>query len=100
MNRAITLSPVDFGIGEGLRTEARQRRLVAAGASRTMKSKHLTGRAVDVVAYLDGHVRWDWPLYAQIAAAVKEAAKQEGLRVTWGGDWKSLKDGPHYELKN
>src|SRR5690606_19512588 len=68
---AIALSPVDFMITEGLRTKARQAALVKAGASRTWRSRHLTGHAIDVAALVDGQVRWDWPLYPRIAAAFK-----------------------------
>lgn len=96
--RAAALSAVDFRITEGLRTLERQKDLVAAGASRTMKSRHLTGHAVDVAAEVGGKVRWDWPLYHKIAAAVKAAANELGVPIVWGGDWKTFKDGPHFEL--
>jgi peptidoglycan L-alanyl-D-glutamate endopeptidase CwlK len=95
---AIIRSPVDFMITEGLRTAARQAALVAAGASRTLKSRHLTGHAVDVAALIDGQVRWDWPLYAPIAEAFKAAAHERGVPIVWGGDSKTLRDGPHFEL--
>lgn len=98
MHRAIEITPVDFGITEGRRTLDRQRRLLAAGATETMDSKHLTGRAVDVAAYIDGKVRWDWPLYEKIAKAVKQAAFELEIQITWGGDWRTLRDGPHFEL--
>lgn len=98
VHRAITLTPVDFGITEGLRTKERQRQLVAQGASRTMNSRHLTGHAVDVVAYIGSEVRWDWPLYPRIAKAFREAARIEGVKIVWGGDWPRLRDGPHFEL--
>jgi peptidoglycan L-alanyl-D-glutamate endopeptidase CwlK len=98
VERAITLTPVDFKITEGVRTLARQRQLVAAGASRTLKSRHLSGHAVDVAALIGGQVRWDWPLYGRIATAMKQAAKELGLPLIWGGDWHSFKDGPHFEL--
>jgi peptidoglycan L-alanyl-D-glutamate endopeptidase CwlK len=88
----------DFIVTEGLRTVARQKQLVAAGASQTMNSRHLTGHAIDVAALVDGKVRWDWPLYARIAEEMKAAAKELGVPIIWGGDWKSLKDGPHFEL--
>jgi len=96
--RALALSPVDFGISEGLRTPARQAQLVQAGASQTMRSRHLTGHAVDVVAYVEGEVRWDGPLYEAIAKAMKQAAGDLAVPLEWGGDWTSLKDGPHYQL--
>lgn len=95
--RAIRLTEVDFMITEGLRTPARQAQLVRAGASRTLNSRHLTGHALDVAAWVDGQVRWDWPLYPRIAAAFKQAARELGVPIVWGGDWK-FKDGPHFEL--
>jgi peptidoglycan LD-endopeptidase CwlK len=98
VKRAITLTDVDFTVLEGLRTLARQEQLVAAGASKTMNSRHLTGHAVDLGALVDGKVRWDWPLYHKIADAMKEAAQLEGVRIEWGGDWKSFPDGPHFQL--
>lgn len=95
---ALELTPVDFTVTEGLRTAARQAELVRAGASRTLNSRHLTGHAVDVAAWVDGQVRWDWPLYPRIAEAFKAAAKSRGVRLIWGGDWPRLRDGPHFEL--
>lgn len=88
----------DFIVTEGLRTEARQRQLVAAGASQTMHSRHLTGHAVDLAALVDGAVRWDWPLYDRLALAVKRAAVEEVVAIVWGGDWPKFRDGPHFEL--
>ncbi|MGQ3044542.1 MAG: M15 family metallopeptidase [Brevundimonas aurantiaca] len=98
VERAIAKSPVDFMITEGLRSSDRQAALVAAGASRTQRSRHLTGHAVDVAALVDGQVRWDWPLYGRIAAAFKAAAAELETPIVWGGDWKTLRDGPHFEL--
>lgn len=98
VKRAIQITPVDFGITEGLRTKERQKDLVDQGASRTLNSRHLTGHAVDVVAYVGSEVRWDWPLYPKIAAAFRQAAKEEGVPIIWGGDWPRLRDGPHFEL--
>ena len=98
VHRALELSPLDFVVTEGRRTEKRQRELVAAGASRTMNSRHLTGHAIDVAALVGGQVRWDWPLYKQIADAFKQAAQEKGVALVWGGDWRSFKDGPHIEL--
>ena len=95
---AIALSPVDFMVTEGLRTRARQAALVKAGASRTWRSRHLTGHAIDVAALVDGQVRWDWPLYPRIAAAFKAAAARQGTAIVWGGDWPTRRDGPHFEL--
>jgi len=97
VKRAIEITPVDFTVTEGLRTVERQRALVAAGASQTMKSRHITGHAVDLAALVMGEVRWDWPLYAKLAGAMKAAAKELAIPLEWGGDWK-MKDGPHFQL--
>ena len=96
--RALELSPIDFGITEGLRSRERQKQMVAAGASQTMKSRHLTGHAVDVVAYLGSNISWEWKYYEQIATAFKQAGAELGTPIEWGGDWKTLKDGPHFQL--
>ncbi|EIV5186961.1 M15 family metallopeptidase [Serratia marcescens] len=98
VRRALELTPVDFGITEGLRSKERQKQMVAAGASQTMNSRHLTGHAVDVVAYLGANISWEWKYYEQIAAAFKQAGKELGTVIEWGGDWKTLKDGPHFQL--
>ena len=98
VERAIEITPVDFTVIEGLRTKERQRELVDSGASRTMNSRHLTGHAVDLAAWVDGAINWEWPHYHKIAAAMKQAAAELGIRIEWGGDWKSFKDGPHFQL--
>ena len=98
VERAIQITEVDFTVLEGLRTPERQKALVEAGASQTLNSRHLTGHAVDLGAWVGDEVRWDWPLYHKIAAAMKEAARLEGVRIVWGGDWRTFKDGPHFEL--
>ena len=98
LERAIQLTPVDFTVIEGIRSSARQKQLVAAGASKTMKSRHITGHAVDIAPVVDGEIRWDWPLYKQIAPAVKQASKEVGVPIEWGGDWITFKDGPHWQL--
>lgn len=97
-HRALQLTEVDFLVTEGLRTREKQIELVRAGASRTTRSRHLTGHAIDVAAWVAGEVRWDWPLYAEISRAFKQAAFELKVPIVWGGDWKSFRDGPHYEL--
>lgn len=96
--RALEISEVDFGITEGLRSRYRQKQLVATGKSQTMNSRHLTGHAVDVVAYIGSQVSWEWPLYEKIAEAFRQASRELNIPVEWGGDWKTLKDGPHFQL--
>lgn len=98
VERAIEITEVDFAVLEGVRSKTRQEQLVKSGASQTMRSRHLTGHAVDLGAYVAGSVRWDWPLYHKIAAAVKQAAAELQIPVEWGGDWTTFKDGPHWQL--
>lgn len=104
VKRAIELTEVDFTVLEGLRSHERQVKLVASGASKTLNSRHLTGHAVDLGAIIDfdgdgkTELRWDWPLYHKIAAAVKQAAKELGIPIEWGGDWTGFPDGPHFQL--
>jgi peptidoglycan LD-endopeptidase CwlK len=98
VDRAIEISTVDFTVLEGLRTPERQKTLLESGASQTMNSRHITGHAVDLGAWVDSQVDWSWPLYHKIAAAMKTAAKELGVSIVWGGDWRNFKDGPHFEL--
>jgi peptidoglycan L-alanyl-D-glutamate endopeptidase CwlK len=87
VKRALELSPIDFGVSEGKRTLERQKLLVSQGASQTMKSKHLTGDAVDLVGYLDAHVSWEMSIYCKIADAVRQAAIETDVSIRWGGAW-------------
>lgn len=99
IERALQSSPVDFIVIEGLRTVDRQKELVATGASRTMNSRHLTGHAVDLLPIgSNGKAEFAWPLYEQLAPAVKQAADDLGVKIVWGGDWRNFRDGPHFEL--
>lgn len=95
---AITLSSQDFTVLEGLRSKARQAELVATGASKTYRSRHLTGHAVDLGAWVNGTVSWDWSLYGSINRAMQDASTELGIPVEWGGNWTTFKDGPHFQL--
>lgn len=85
--RAIEITTVDFGVSEGLRTVETQRQYVAAGKSQTMDSKHLTGHAVDLMAYINGRVSWELNLYDNIADAMKQAAIEKNVAIKWGAAW-------------
>jgi peptidoglycan L-alanyl-D-glutamate endopeptidase CwlK len=95
--RALGKTPIDFVIIDGVRTEAEQREMVRTGASKTMNSKHLTGRAIDIMAWLNGKGRWEPELYQRIWPAFEAAAGELGLELVWGGSWGW--DWGHIELK-
>lgn len=111
VRRAIELSDVDFKVGEGVRSVARQKTLVAQGKSKTMNSRHIPGKdglgkAVDLWVIKGGTVVWDQASYVQLSKFVLQAAKELGVAIRWGGDWdgdgnwkeEKFFDGPHYEL--
>ena len=89
VRHALELTPIDFVVIEGLRTMKRQQELVASGASQTMNSRHITGHAVDLAAWV-GEIRWDMGLYYQIAGAVQKASRLTAIPVRWGGAWVRL----------
>lgn len=98
VQHAIKISKVDFTVLEGVRTLATQRKYFSAGKTRTMNSRHLTGHAVDLAPVVNGEISWDWKDFHPLAEAMKAAAKAENVPITWGGDWTTFKDGPHWEL--
>lgn len=101
---AIQRTAVDFTVVEGLRTPERQRELVAQGASQTLNSYHLKqadgyGHAVDLAPLVGGTIPWDdWSQFRALADTVKACAAELGVPVEWGGDWKTFKDGPHFQI--
>lgn len=125
VKRAIQITEMDFTVNEGLRTVEKQREYVNAGKSQTMKSNHLTGRAVDIVPTPDGGpLSWNWDHYYEMVKAMQTAAEELNVTVRWGGCWdiingkagnpkswvdaygarkraagqKAFTDGPHFEL--
>lgn len=107
VKHAAGLSDLLFVVTEGLRTIERQKQLVAEGKSQTMKSRHLTGHAVDLAVWFDrdadkvvdvDELSWKFEFYKQLADTMKAAAQELGVVIEWGGDWKSLVDGPHFQL--
>lgn len=101
---AIERTQVDFTVVEGVRTVAQQREYVAKGVSQTMNSYHLPqadglGHAVDLAPLIGGAIPWDdWSQFKYLADVVKECADELGVPVEWGGDWKTFKDGPHFQI--
>lgn len=104
--RALTISKIDFGIpsGGGYRTVEEQQELYNNGKSQldgiNKKSKHQTRNALDVYAYVDGEASWDVNHLTHIAAAFLQAASELGVKLTWGGFWRSFVDGPHFQLED
>ena len=84
---AINYSKVEFGVIGGMRSESEQRELVAKGASKTMRSKHLTGHAVDLMAYVGSRASWELNLYDDIADAMAQASKEHNVPIKWGAAW-------------
>jgi peptidoglycan L-alanyl-D-glutamate endopeptidase CwlK len=101
---AIEITKVDFGIPStgGYRVEAEQAKLYTAGLSlcdgRVRLSKHQTGRAVDVFAYVNGTASYDTENLAMVAAAMLQASSQLNIELKWGGHFRSFSDMPHFEL--
>lgn len=99
VHRAAALTATAFQVVEGLRTLERQRQYVRQGASRTMKSRHLTGHAVDVAPWDGPDFDWDNAArYRQIWAAFKAASNELGIPLEWGGNWRGFCDMPHMQL--
>lgn len=92
VKRALELSIQDFVVTEGVRTVAKQKKLIKLKKSQTMRSKHLVqkdgyGYAVDLVAY---PVSWDINKYLEIARAMQQSAKELNIKIRWGGCWGTL----------
>lgn len=103
--RAITISKIDFGIPPygGVRVVSEQFKLFTEGKSKCdgfrKKSKHQSGRALDVYAYVDGTASWHITHMSQIACAMLQASVDLGYPIKWGGLWVSFLDTPHFELR-
>jgi peptidoglycan L-alanyl-D-glutamate endopeptidase CwlK len=106
IEQAARITTIPFKITEGLRDIEQQKKNIAKGVSWTLRSRHLTGHAVDLVPMLDvdgdGKVssaeQYSWPVYYKLAPIIKKAAAEVGVPVEWGGDWSKNKDGPHWQL--
>lgn len=91
------VSPLPFIVTEGVRTKARQRELVKSGASKTLMSRHLVGRAVDIAPKVSGRISWQWSDFTPIIEAAKKLSVETGLELNFGYDWGW--DAPHIEMK-
>lgn len=109
---------MDFSVVEGLRTPERQAQLVKDGFSKTLFSKHLKqpdgfGHAVDLYpspidmkAVRAGNAR-EISRFGFLAGIMLSCAKNNGIKIVWGGDWDydgqtldhTFFDGPHFQLE-
>ena len=98
VEECIKITPVDFTIlpTGGLRTTTAQMKLFKSGASeldgRNKKSTHQKqsdgfGHAADLVPYVAGSPRWEWPLIYPIAARMAHLSKKLDIDIKWGGVW-------------
>jgi peptidoglycan L-alanyl-D-glutamate endopeptidase CwlK len=102
---AITITPTDFSVVEGVRTLAAQKKYFQLGKSKTMRSRHLPESnacglscAVDLAPWVNGTISWEPHEFAPVAAAMKSAAQQLHIPLEWGGDWTTFVDMPHFQL--
>ncbi len=96
---ALKISKIDFGVTEGVRTMKRQRKLVRQKRSKTLKSYHLNGLAVDIVPFINGNYRWDnEAAFREISRVMNIVIKKYRLNeiqngfALWG--W----DNPHWQM--
>lgn len=98
VKHAIEITPIDFTVIDGRRSEQEEAANIASGASQTKHSRHLTGHAVDIAAFVRGKVIISWEFAPKIADAMKHAARDLKIPIEWGGDWRTFKDGVHFQL--
>ena len=99
-----TLFYIDVSVIEGLRSVETQKQYLAIGVSKTMKSKHLVGKAVDLYPYpvprlQSGSIDSNSEKWNQLGGVVLTLARAMGIKVQWGGLWTSIIDKPHFEIK-
>jgi peptidoglycan L-alanyl-D-glutamate endopeptidase CwlK len=101
---AAKITTIPFVVLQADRTLAEQKANVKKGVSQTLDSRHLIDKAgfvfaVDIAPLgPDGKVSWSWPLYHKLAPIMKKAFANVGVPIEWGGDWRTFKDGPHWQL--
>lgn len=91
------VSPTPFIVTEGVRTKQRQRELFNAKRTKTLNSRHLVGRAVDIAPKVRGVVSWEWKDFTPVIEAARKLALETGVQLNFGYDWGW--DAPHIEMK-
>tara|TARA_Y100000310_G_scaffold317007_1_gene369416 strand:- start:129 stop:509 length:381 start_codon:yes stop_codon:yes gene_type:complete len=103
LNQAI--KHFDFTVIEGKRSLETQKEYVAKGASKTLESKHLDGKAVDIAPYpvdFDDEER-----FVYLGGFILGVASQLGVKLRWGLDWDNdtytrdtkFRDIGHFEIR-
>ena len=88
-------SPFDFGIPlyGGLRTKERQEYLYSIGRTSeldrkpitwTTNSYHMTGKAFDIFAYVDGKASWKSKYIDAIGKHILKCADELDIKIQWG----------------
>ena len=102
-NEVLKTSPYDFAITSGYRTQQEQMQMYIKKVSKCdgieKKSKHQLRKAIDIMVYDEHGVgTWEEKYYQEVALIFKQKAKELNINISWGGDWKSFKDCPHFEV--
>lgn len=105
VKRAIEITPLDFGVSEGLRSLQTQQQYVTQGKSTTMNSKHLIqqdgyGHAVDLFVLVNGKATWEHKHFRKVIQAMFTAAIELNVQIEAGGLWRDFLDSPHFQLNS
>ena len=103
LNQAI--KHFDFTVIEGIRSLETQTQYVADGVSKTLKSKHLEGQAVDIAPYPVDYD--DTERFVYLGGFILGVASQLGVKLRWGLDWDmdtytkdtNFRDIGHFEIR-
>lgn len=105
VRRCAETYPGAFRVQETDRSATQQQKNLAKGVSQTSRSRHVRANnrngwacAVDLVVLANGTVTWKWPPYADLNTWMSKAAADVKVPIEWGGAWKTIKDGDHWQL--
>ena len=98
MQSGLSAGDIDIEMTDGWRGEADQQKALAAGNSRASfgHSPHNFGVAFDCAPVINGKLEWpsDMTLWQEIGRVGK------AIGMVWGGDFHSITDYPHFEMKD
>ena len=100
-NEAMLLQVMDFSVVCGHRDKKDQMIAYQENRSKLVwpKSKHnkMPSEAMDLIPYPEGYTNI-YKFY-KLAGIILAVAKLNNIEITWGGDWKSFKDYPHFQIE-